>query len=175
MGLDPSTQDKFFKMLRERTQRGRRFCWRRKFSLKYRKIVPELSGIESAEIAENYVRLYYSGDLKELLRIAADLPIYDISIGEQEAEEGNDTADFLRTFPISRAAVLTQKLFALFTQVIALNAVVMGAGLLTTGILNNTLDMRCFILLHIKYLIMQLEVSGICFGISAFIKMGEAV
>lgn len=89
-----------------------------------------------------------------------------------EAEEENDTADFLLTFPISRAAVLTQKLFALLMQVIALNAAVMGAGLLTVGILNDTLDMRCFTLLHIIYLIMQLEVSGICFGISAFIKTG---
>lgn len=49
--------------------------------------IPELPGIESAEIAENYVSLYYRGDLKELLRIAADLPIYDISIGEQELDE----------------------------------------------------------------------------------------
>ena len=46
-----------------------------------------MSGIESAEIAENYVSFYYSGDLKELLRIATDLPIYDISIGEQELDE----------------------------------------------------------------------------------------
>lgn len=49
--------------------------------------VPELSGIQSVEIAENYVSLYYSGDLKELLRVAADLPIYDMSIGEQKLDE----------------------------------------------------------------------------------------
>lgn len=87
-------------------------------------------------------------------------------------EEENDTADFLLTFPISRAAVLTQKLFALFMQVIALNAAVMGAGLLTARILSEALEMRCFVLLHIVYLIMQLEVCGICFGISSFVKKG---
>lgn len=89
-----------------------------------------------------------------------------------EAEEENNTADFLLTFPISRAAVLTQKLLALFTQVIVLNAVVMGAGLLTARILNESMEMRCFILLHIVYLIMQVEICGICFGISAFVKNG---
>lgn len=89
-----------------------------------------------------------------------------------EAEEENDTADFLLTFPISRAAVLTQKLFALLMQVIALNAAVMGTGLLTARILNEALEMRCFVFLHIAYLAMHLEIAGICFGISAFIKTG---
>lgn len=89
-----------------------------------------------------------------------------------EAEEENDTADFLLTFPISRAAVLTQKLFALLMQVIALNAAVMGAGLLTARILNEALEICCFLFLHIAYLVMQLEIAGICFGISAFIKTG---
>lgn len=91
-----------------------------------------------------------------------------------EAEEENDTADFLLTFPISRAAVLTQKLSALFTQVIVLNAVVMGTGLLTARVLNEALEIRCFLFLHIAYLVMQLEIAGICFGVSAFIKSGGA-
>ena len=89
-----------------------------------------------------------------------------------EAEEENNTADFLLSFPISRVAVLTQKLFTLFMQVIALNVVVMGAGLLTARILNEALEMHCFVFLHIAYLVMQLEIVGICFGISAFIKTG---
>lgn len=48
---------------------------------------PKLSGIESVEKAENYVSLLYSGNIKELLRAVNDLPIYDISIGEQELDE----------------------------------------------------------------------------------------
>lgn len=123
MGLEPSAQDEFFKMLRERHLEGatillatkvlsevQKNCSRaaimkecrlaavddvknmaesgaRRITLYGISFVPELSGIESAEIAENYVSFYYSGDLKELLRIATDLPIYDISIGEQELDE----------------------------------------------------------------------------------------
>lgn len=89
-----------------------------------------------------------------------------------ETEEEYYTADFLLTHPISRASILTQKICSLFTQVIALNAVVIGMGLLTAKILNEVLDMQFFILLHIAYLFMQLEIAGICFGISAFIKKG---
>lgn len=123
MGLDPSAQDEFFKMLRERHSEGatilltakvlsevQKNCSRaaimkegrlvdvddvnnmaesgaRRITLYGISSVPELHGIESAEIAENYVSLYYSGDLKELLRIVAHLPIYDIAIGEQELDE----------------------------------------------------------------------------------------
>lgn len=123
MGLDPSAQEEFFKMLRERHSEGatillatkvlsevQKNCSRaaimkegklaavddvknmaesgaRRITLYGISSVPELSGIESAEIAENYVSFYYSGDLKGLLRIAADWPIYDISIGEQELDE----------------------------------------------------------------------------------------
>jgi hypothetical protein len=67
---------------------------------------------------------------------------------------------------------LTQKLLALFTQVIALNAVVVGAGLLTARILSESVEMRCFLFLHIVYLVMQMGIIGICFGISAFVKRG---
>lgn len=123
MGLDPSAQDEFFKMLRERHSEGatilltakvlsevQKNCSRaaimkegrlvdvddvnnmaesgaRRITLYGISSVPELHGIESAEITENYVSLYYSGDLKELLRIVAHLPIYDIAIGEQELDE----------------------------------------------------------------------------------------
>ncbi len=62
--------------------------------------VPELSGIESAEMTENYVSLYYSGDIIELLRVAADLPIYDISIGEQELDEL-----FMRCYEVNKESI----------------------------------------------------------------------
>ena len=44
--------------------------------------------------------------------------------------------------------------------------------MLTAKILNEVLDMHYFALLHIAYLVMQLEISNICFGISAFLKRG---
>lgn len=49
--------------------------------------VPELSGIESVEKAKNYVSFLYKGGIKKLLSVIENLPIYDMSIGEQEFDE----------------------------------------------------------------------------------------
>ena len=89
-----------------------------------------------------------------------------------EVEEEGYTADFLFTHPVSRTGVLMQKLSSLFTQVIALNAVMVGTGSVIARIMDETLEMHSFILLHIAYLAMQLEIASICFGISAFIRKG---
>lgn len=45
--------------------------------------VPEIPGIASLEKTNDYVTFLYNGDIKEMLRVTASLPIYDISIGEQ--------------------------------------------------------------------------------------------
>lgn len=48
---------------------------------------PEMPGVKAVETAENYVSFLYDGDIKELLRTTANLPIYDISIAEPELDE----------------------------------------------------------------------------------------
>lgn len=89
-----------------------------------------------------------------------------------EVEEEGYTADFLLTHPISRTGVLIQKLSSLSTQIVALNAVMTGTGSVIARIMDETFEMHSFILLHIAYLVMQLEIASICFGISAFIRKG---
>lgn len=89
-----------------------------------------------------------------------------------EVEEEENTAGLLLSHPISRGAVLAQKLFSLFTQVAVLNAAAIGMGLITAKIIHETFEMHDLILLHISYFFMQLEIVNICFGISAFIRKG---
>lgn len=88
-------------------------------------------------------------------------------------EEKERTAEFLLTHPVSRFSVITQKLLAVLTRVVVLNLVVIGVSLVSVAIIGEQLEMKEFILLHTAYLIMQLEISLICFGISAFIKRGS--
>lgn len=88
-------------------------------------------------------------------------------------EEKERTAEFLLTHPVSRFSVITQKLLAVLTRVVILNLVVVGVSLVSAAIIGEQLEMKEFILLHIAYLLMQLEISCICFGISAFIKRGS--
>lgn len=88
-------------------------------------------------------------------------------------EEKERTAEFLLTHPVSRCSVLTQKLLSVLTQIIGMNVIVAGVSLITTAAIGEELAMEEFWLLHLAYLLMQLEIGCICFGISAFIKRGS--
>ena len=88
-------------------------------------------------------------------------------------EEKERTAEFLLTHPISRVSIIAQKLLSVLTQVIVLNIVVVAVSLISAAVINESFEMKEFILLHVAYLIMQLEISCICFGISAFIRRGS--
>lgn len=88
-------------------------------------------------------------------------------------EEKERTAEFLLTHPVSRFSVITQKLLSVLTQVIILNLVVVGVSLISASAIGEELEMKEFLLMHTAFLIMQLEISCICFGISAFIRRGS--
>lgn len=88
-------------------------------------------------------------------------------------EEKERTAEFLLTHPVSRFSVVSQKLLSVLTQVVVLNVVVVGVSLISAAAIGEEFEMKGFILLHIAYLLMQLEISCICFGISAFIRRGS--
>lgn len=88
-------------------------------------------------------------------------------------EEKERTAEFLLTHPISRVSIITQKLLSVLTQVVVLNIVVVAVSLISAAVIDESFEMKEFLLLHVAYLIMQLEISCICFGISAFIRRGS--
>lgn len=88
-------------------------------------------------------------------------------------EEKEHTAEFILTHPISRFSIVTQKLLAVLSQVIIMNIVVVAISVISSMIIGEEFMMEEFVLLHTAYLIMQLEIACICFGISAFIKRGS--
>ncbi|MGN0597292.1 MAG: ABC transporter permease subunit [Ruminiclostridium sp.] len=88
-------------------------------------------------------------------------------------EEKERTAEFLLTHPVGRFSVVTQKLLSVLSQVILLNIIVVGASIISAAAIGEELQMKEFLLLHTAFLIMELEISCICFGISAFIKRGS--
>ena len=88
-------------------------------------------------------------------------------------EEKERTAEFLLTHPISRISIIAQKLLSVLTQIVVLNIVVVAVSLISAAVIDESFEMKEFMLLHVAYLIMQLEISCICFGISAFIRRGS--
>ncbi|MGN0592280.1 MAG: ABC transporter permease subunit [Ruminococcus sp.] len=85
-------------------------------------------------------------------------------------EEKEHTAEFLLTHPVSRFSVLTQKLLSVLTQIIAMNILIVIFSFLSAAIIGESLQLREWLLLHTAYLIMQMEIACICFGISAWIR-----
>ncbi len=95
-----------------------------------------------------------------------------LGISALAKEEKEHTAEFLLTHPITRTAVLTEKLFAGALQIIVMNISVIAVSTLSMLIVDVSADAVALTLLFLAYFIMQLEIFAITFGISAFIKGG---
>lgn len=87
-------------------------------------------------------------------------------------EEREHTAEFLLTHPVSRQAVIAQKLISVIVQILILNAAAVAVTALSTVMIGEAPDIKPLALTFTAYLIMQLEIAAICFGISAFIGSG---
>ena len=85
-------------------------------------------------------------------------------------EEKERTAEFLMTHPVSRIRVITEKLISVFAIILILNVVVFICSAGSVIAINEEVDWTVVILIHVAYLLMQLEIVGICFGISAFLR-----
>lgn len=83
-------------------------------------------------------------------------------------EEKEHTAEFLLTHPVSRARILTEKLLAVLIQVLLLNAAVYAISIGSIALIGETVPWKELSLLHLAFLLLQMELAGICFGISAF-------
>ncbi len=93
-----------------------------------------------------------------------------LGISALAKEEKEHTAEFLLTHPMSRTRIVTEKLCAVFAQLVILNLAVVSVTVLSMLIVDVTADAYVMALMFLSYFIMQLQVAAITFGISAFIK-----
>lgn len=89
-------------------------------------------------------------------------------------EERDRTAEFLLSHPVSRVRVVTEKLAAVMLQIIAMNIVIFVLSLATIAGVGEEIPQKELLLMHSAYLLMQLELAAVCFGISAFLRRGGA-
>ena len=90
-------------------------------------------------------------------------------------EERGHTAEFLFTHPLSRGRIVLEKLLALVAQVAALNLIVAGVSAACMALIGEETDAYVLFLLFLAYFLLSLEISLLCFGISAFLKNGLGV
>ena len=88
-------------------------------------------------------------------------------------EEKDRTAEFLLNHPVSRTRIITEKLIAVLIQVVVFNVIVFALSIISMAAVGESIPWKEVTLLHLAFLIMQIELCGICFGISAFMRKGS--
>ena len=96
------------------------------------------------------------------------------AVGILSKEEKYKTAEFLFAHPVSRTKIITEKLIAVFIQITALNVIIYALSIGSMAIIGESIPLKEVSLLHLAYFLLQIEVAGICFGISAFLRKGSA-
>ncbi len=89
-------------------------------------------------------------------------------------EEKEHTAEFLLTHPISRQSVVLQKFMGVLLQIAALNLVAVCVSVLSALVVGERPEPKLFSLLFAAYILLQIEIASICFGVSAFCSRGAS-
>ena len=89
-------------------------------------------------------------------------------------EEKYKTAEFLFTHPVSRTKVITEKLVTVFIQITAMNLIVCVLSIGSMAMIGESIPLKEVSLLHLAYYLLQLELAGICFSVSSFLRKGSA-
>ncbi len=113
---------------------------------------------------------YFALECGEMLGLGGGLFAAIAGICVLSKEESDGTADFLLTHPVSRNYVLISKLASVVTQIIILNLVTVAVTAFSIVLIGEECDVKLLSLLFVAYLILQLEIGLISFGISAFLK-----
>ena len=112
---------------------------------------------------------FYGLEISNILGIGGALYAAISGINSLASEEGKHTAEFLLSHPIRRSSVIGQKLAAVLSQVTALHLTVVVMSYLSILAISETVDMELFLLFHFSLWLMTIQITLICFGISAFL------
>ena len=116
---------------------------------------------------------YYSIECGNVLGICGALYAALCAVDILSKEEKGKTAEFLLTHPVSRARILTEKLLAVLIMITIMNVVIYVAAIVSMILIGEAVPWKEMNLIHLAYYLMQLELAGICFGISAFLIRGS--
>ena len=117
---------------------------------------------------------YYAIECGNVLGLGGAFFAALCAVGMLSKEEKDRTAEFLLTHPISRTRIVAEKLAAVLLQIAAMNLLIWLVSVLSMLLVGETVPWRELNLLHLAYFLLQLELAGICFGISAFLRRGSA-
>ncbi len=117
---------------------------------------------------------FYSVECGNVLGLGGAFFASLCAVGILSKEETNKTAEFLLTHPVSRKRIITEKLIAVLVQITAMNLIIYAVSVGTIAAIGEAIPWKEINLMHLGYYLLQLELAGICFGISAFLRKGGA-
>lgn len=116
---------------------------------------------------------YYAIECGNVLGLGGAFYAALIAVTALSKEEKDKTAEFLLTHPVSRTRVMTEKLISVIIRVTALNLIIYAVAVGSMAAVGESVPWQETILLHLAYFLMQIEIAGVCFGVSAFLSKGS--
>lgn len=116
---------------------------------------------------------FYAVECGNILGIGGAFYAAMIAISSLSKEEKERTAEFLLGHPVSRAWIISWKLLAVLVQIALMNAAIYLLSVMSIALIGEDILWKDISLLHLAYFLVQAELAGICFGISAFLRRGS--
>ena len=116
---------------------------------------------------------FYAVECGNILGLVGAFYAAFCSVAVLSKEEKEKTAEFLLTHPVSRKRIVTEKLISVIILITAMNIIVYALAVGSFAAIDETVPMKEMNLLHLAYYLMQIEIAGICFCISAFVRKGS--
>lgn len=116
---------------------------------------------------------YYAIECGNVLGLGGAFYAALCAVGILSREEKDKTAEFLLTHPVTRRRIITEKLFAVMLQIAAMNLIIYAIATGSMALIGENVPLKEVTLLHTAYLILQAELAGVCFGVSAFMTKGS--
>ena len=113
---------------------------------------------------------FYAIECGNILGIGGAFFAAILGITALAKEEKERTAEFLLSHPVSRNKVITEKLIAVFLQIVIMNVLVFLMSIASIAGIGEEILWEELGLLHLAYFLVQIVLAAICFGISAFIR-----
>lgn len=113
---------------------------------------------------------FYAIECGNILGIGGAFFAAIIGVSVLAKEEKERTAEFLLTHPVSRNSIITQKLLSVMLQIVFMNVVIYLLAVSSIAMIGEEVLWKEVSLLHLANFLVQAELAGICFGVSAFLK-----
>ena len=116
---------------------------------------------------------FYAVECGNILGLGGAFYASFCAVGMLSKEEKDRTAEFLLTHPVSRTRILSEKLMAVMLQITLMNLLIYALAVGAIAMIGESVPWKEVTLMHLAYYLLQIELAGICFGVSAFLRKGS--